>query len=378
MKIGIDCQYLSKKYPAGPEKYLINLLNALSKTDKSNNYTLYFKSTPSQKLLKTLTNASSNFYSKVLNSNLSWTQHALTKELLKNPPDVFFTAFHTLPVLATFPPFKALKKTKIVSMIHGIDYIYEYKNPLRKFWEGLPLRYTAYFSDAIIVPAAHTKEKLSKFPWLVASKKITVIPEGVDNRFKKYSQDQVKQVQEKFNLAQKPYFLFISTIQPRKNIPNLVAGFAQALKSDQIPENAVLALAGKKGWDYEESLEAPQKYNVQKNVKFLGRISDQDLPPLLSGATAFVSTSFEEGFGLPLLEAMASEVPCVVSEIPSYKALAKETAVFVDPYDPDSIAKGLAEASTTNPQTLKKAKETAQKYSWEETAKKTLQVFKNT
>jgi glycosyltransferase involved in cell wall biosynthesis len=377
MRIGIDCQYLLTNVSAGPEKYTINLVSSLVKIDSENTYVLYFKSSPSEGFIESLIGKASNVEAKFLPSSLSWTQLSLMKELRKDPPDVFFTPFHTLPVLGTWGPFRVYK-IKWVSMIHGIEHTYEHKSKLKQIWQTFPLWYTVKFSDEVIVPSEHTKDKILKKKWKKSSENIHVISEGVSPRFKKYSHEKVAPVLEKYNLSNVPYVIFISTIQPRKNLPNLVAGFAEALKSGKVDSKTKLLVVGKKGWDYEESLTAPQKEGIKNNVIFAGRVSDEDLPKLLSGASLFASVSLEEGFGLPLLEAMVSKVPLVVSKIPSYENIAGNCALFVDPVNFKSIAEGLIKGLTDYPdEYVSKAFSVAERFSWNKTAEKTLKVLKN-
>ena len=185
-------------------------------------------------------------------------------------------------------------------------------------------------------------------------------------------------MRQKYGLESNPYVIFISTIQPRKNLPNLIAGFAEALKSSKVEPNTKLLIVGKKGWDYQDSLDAPQKEEIEDNAIFAGRVPDEDLPKLLSGSSVFASVSFEEGFGLTLLEAMKSKVPLVLSKIPSYESLAEGCAVFVDPASVSSIAQGLIRALISYPKEyIEEASTKVNQYSWKKTAQETLKVFNN-
>jgi len=374
LRIGIDCQYLLSNFPAGPERYMECLISALSEIDSINEYVLFFKKTPEPEFFSKLTRSVPNFNFKVISSSVSWTQCGLALELLKNPVDVFFSPFHTLPFLAV-RRLSRLKRTQCISMIHGLEYDYEHKNRLKGCRLNFLLKNTVKYSDRVLVPAEHTKKALLKKAWVKDESKIVVIPEGVAPQFKKYPLDEVLPVLEKYSLDKVPYLIFISTIQPRKNVPNLIGGFARALETEGIPKDTKLILVGKNGWDYEKSLEAPEKYNVTENVVFTGRIPDEDLAHLLSGARVYVSVSFEEGFGLPLLEAMSSKVPCVISDIPSYRDLAKENAIYVDSKSIESISAGICEALNSPNGNIEKAYERSQKYSWRTTARKTLEVF---
>jgi len=236
LRIGIDCQYLLTDCPAGPERYTTCLISSLSEIDSTNEYTLFFKKTPEPLFFSKLTNSSPNFRFKTPSSNISWTQWGLALELTKNPPDVFFAPFHALPFLIAFPPLH-LKKTKWVSMIHGIEYAYEQKNRLKEYRLNFLLKNTVRHSDKIIVPADHTKQALLKETWVKDASKIVVIPEGVSPRFRKYSTNEVFPVLEKYKLEKSPYLIFISTIQPRKNVPNLIGGFARALETQKITKD---------------------------------------------------------------------------------------------------------------------------------------------
>ena len=126
---------------------------------------------------------------------------------------------------------------------------------------------------------------------------------------------------------------------------------------------------------YEESLNSPSKFGVSENVIFTGPISSEDLPVLFSGAIAFVSCSLEEGFGLPLLESLACETPAMVSDIPSFREIGEDKVIYIDPNNTESIKNGFLEI-VSNPLT-KNLEGLARKYTWEKTAKETLQIMKD-
>lgn len=372
MKIGLNGERLLIAKPAGPEVYTFNLYQALAEIDRENRYIVYFNSNPPSGYFASLSLGNPGFSSKVLPKKGSWTQISLAWELIKNPVAVFFSAVHTIPIIH-------LPKTKIVGMIHGLEYKTNQAkgNPLWHITKGQHEKYVAQHSDAVIVPSQATKNTIMQKGW-VTKEKITVISEGVNKSFFKRPQNEIAETRRRYFLGGNKYLLFVSTIQPRKNIPNLVHGFSLALK--EIPDkDLVLLISGKKGWDYEESFNAPKKYGVENFVIFLGRTPDEDLPKLLSGAEAFISTSFEEGFGLPLLEALACETPAIISDIPAFREIGGNLPIYVDPRNPESIKDGILEtinAKKDNNYTTK-AREIANKFTWEKTAQKTLKVFQN-
>ena len=157
----------------------------------------------------------------------------------------------------------------------------------------------------------------------------------------------------------------------------MIRAFSQFISENKDMKNTLLLIVGKKGWDYEESLEAPQKYGVEKNVKFLGRIPEEDLPILYSGAKGYINVSFEEGFGLPLLESMACGIPSVVSNIPAHKEVGDYLPIYVDPNNIENIKDGIFEIMTRSFD-KKEFIERSKNFSWKNTAEKTLEVLEKT
>jgi len=370
MRIGINGQRMLMEQPAGPEVYTINLVKGLAQTDKVNEYVIYFPSEPSQEFWISLIGNNERFKFKVIKKKISWTQISLAYELIRHPPDIFFTSVHTMPVIRRF-------SLKTIGMIHGLEYPFSkaYRNLIQRMLLGKPEQYVVKFSKAVIVPSNHVKEAILAKNWTGDDKKVRVIPEGVSSDFHKYSDEEINAMKVKYHVD-KDYLIFISTIQPRKNLPKLVEAFALALK--EIGETDIkLAVVGKLGWDYEESLASPKNFGVEKEVLFLGRVDDKDLPVLLSGSRGYVSVSFDEGFGLPLLEAMASGVPAIVSDIRAYRELAGEFVWYADPFNVEDIKDKLIRLIKGGYplESISRAGEVAKQYDWERAAVETVKVF---
>ncbi|HQK41761.1 MAG TPA: glycosyltransferase family 1 protein [bacterium] len=372
MKIGLNGQKILDKNPAGPEIFTINLFENLAKIDLKNEYFIYTTRKPEKDLENKIKQGNEKFHFKEIEYRKLWTQYGLAKELIKNPVDVFFTAIHSIPMIRS-------SKTKFVVMIHGLEYQYTsgYKNPLNKFFIERPIRYAIKHSDKIITPSLATKKEILKRNWNVDEKKIEVVYEGVSEEFYPKSEEEIDKIRKKYEIGKNPYLLFVSTIQPRKNIPNMIRAFSQFISENKDMKNTLLLIVGKKGWDYEESLEAPQKYGVEKNVKFLGRIPEEDLPILYSGAKGYINVSFEEGFGLPLLESMACGIPSVVSNIPAHKEVGDYLPIYVDPNNIENIKDGIFEIMTRSFD-KKEFIERSKNFSWKNTAEKTLEVLEKT
>ena len=190
----------------------------------------------------------------------------------------------------------------------------------------------------------------------------------------------MQQVDKKYAIA-KHYILSVGTIQPRKNYERLIEAFALFLKKNKQKFGVIdLVIVGKKGWLYNEILHAPKRYGVEKQVKFLDFVPDSDLPTLYKNALCFALPSLYEGFGLPVLEAMAQGCPVVVSNSSSLPEIAGKAGVYVDPKNVESIASGLLTAVRQRNLIqgrirVKKGLDQVSKFSWDKAAKETLDLL---
>jgi len=169
----------------------------------------------------------------------------------------------------------------------------------------------------------------------------------------------------------KPYILSVGTIQPRKNYEKLIEAFS-LLQDTEID----LVIVGKKGWLYESILSAPGKFGVEDRVHFLDFVPDEELPQLYANAQCFALVSLYEGFGLPVLEAMANSCPVVVSNVSSLPEIAGDAGIYVEPENAESITQGLQQALTQdNTERIKKGRKRVKLFSWEQAAKQSLDVL---
>lgn len=174
-----------------------------------------------------------------------------------------------------------------------------------------------------------------------------------------------------YNLKPKNYILFVGTIEPRKNLKNLVAAFE--LLPEKLQSKYPLVVAGQKGWN-------ALGVEKDKRIQYLGRVSDEKLAKLYSAAAVFVYPSLYEGFGLPVLEAMAAGTPVVTSNRSSLPEAAGIAAVLINPDNPKSIAEGLESVlmgKISRAQMVKAGREQAKKFSWEKSATEILKVLEN-
>jgi glycosyltransferase involved in cell wall biosynthesis len=186
----------------------------------------------------------------------------------------------------------------------------------------------------------------------------------------------MNELKAKYSLTDK-YILFVGTLQPRKNISRLIEAFS-ILSKKRAFSDIELVIVGKKGWSYEEILQAPKKFAVSDRVKFLDFVPDDDLPFLYQHAQCFVLPSLYEGFGLPVLEAMKYNCPVITSNVSSLPEAGGDAAVYIDPLSVSDIAekleKVLSDRNLRNTM-IERGRKQIQKFSWEKAAKETLKIL---
>jgi len=361
MRIGIDASRIAIDSKSGTENYTYNLIQALAKLDRDNYYTLYFNQVPQFFEL-----TEENFASKIIPARKFWTQVRLAAELALNPVDLLFVPAHTIPVLR-----RAGLKTVVTVHDLGAEFLAAYHKFPERIYLNWSTAFVASYASHLIVPSESTKKDLTA-EFRVDTKRITVVYEGVDRIFfKKASQEETDLTKKNYGIT-KPYFLFVGTVQPRKNLVRLIEAFAASNLNMQ------LIIAGSPGWLYEEIYTAPKTFGVEDKVKFLGFVKNESLPSLYSGATGLVFPSLYEGFGLPILEAFACECPVITSKVSSLPEIAEGAALLVDPTQPLEIKKAL-KSIAKQPDLAKSLKNKGlirvKDFSWEKTAQETLAVL---
>jgi glycosyltransferase involved in cell wall biosynthesis len=213
-------------------------------------------------------------------------------------------------------------------------------------------------ADLVLCPSQATIDAVSKAG--VESARLRLVPLGV--RAAAAAEGDIERVRTRYELGS-PYVMWTGTIEPRKNLGRLVEAFRG------LDEGLDLVLVGPKGWN--EDL-ARLTAGIENRVKVLGFVPEEDLGPLYAGAEVFCYPSLLEGFGFPVLEAMAQGTPVVTSSGTSTEELAGDAAIVVDPRDPAAIAEGLRSVleDPVRADKLGAAGRTrASEFSWERTAR---------
>lgn len=306
MVIGIDASRAFVDERTGTENYSYELITQMLRltTAKKHAFVLFIR--PNAKIPKELA-VYSNVIVKSINYPVLWTQVGLAFETWVTKLDVLWIPAHTLPVLRK-------RSLKTIVTIHGLEYKYlrEYNNWLQRWYLPLSTYYAAKNATRLICVSESTKHDLVAETGIDAEK-TTVIYEGVSFSGKSgwvVGGVAANKYYEKYGIERGKYILFVGTVQPRKNIAALISAYNRVCKD--YPDYK-LVIVGGIGWDAERDLAMAEKMGVLDCVIFTGRVSPELLQVLYQGASVYAQPSWTEGFGLPVLEAMASGVPVVVS-----------------------------------------------------------------
>jgi glycosyltransferase involved in cell wall biosynthesis len=211
----------------------------------------------------------------------------------------------------------------------------------------------------------------------VPSQKIRVIYCGVNSSFRLINDaDLLKQVRMKYGLPEN-FLLFVGLFSPRKNIAGILKSFAILKNKFKIPHH--LVMVGEKGWRYKSDLELVNSMGLGKSVFFPGFVEEEDLPAVYNIADVFVFPSIYEGFGLPVLEAMACGTPVVTSNVSSLPEVAGQAGILINPNNHEEIASEVYRVLSdkkVSSQLTKAGLERARHFTWENAAGELLKVFR--
>lgn len=360
MHIGIDASRVAPAERTGTERYSFELLAALARHDRYNAYTLYCNGLPAA-----LPPLGPNFTLRALPAPRLWTHLRLGPETVRRSPDVLFVPAHVLPLLHP--------RNSVVT-IHDLGYLaFPQAHPVARRLElHLTTLWSARAARRLIAISQATKADLVRH-YGVAPDKVSVVAHGLAPQFRPADRAAIAAVQVRAGISG-DYLLYVGTVQPRKNLARLITAFAQA----DLPSTLQLVIAGKRGWLTETIMRRAAEVGVAERVRFIGYVADADLPALLGGALAFVFPSLYEGFGMPVLEAMACGAPVLTSATSALPEVTGAAALLVDPRDAGAIAAGLTRLATDaglRADLRERGLARAAAFTWERCAAETLRVL---
>lgn len=356
MLIGIDASRANKPQKTGTETYAYCLIQALSLIDPKNNYILY-SNTP---LRDDLVKLPGNFKSKIMPFPKLWSQLRLSLEMLKNPPQVLFEPSHTIPLIHP-------QKTIVTLHDLGFKHFPHLYTPFERRYHDWCMRFSIRHAWKIITISKYTKDDLIK-TYGAPSQKIEVVYHGCDPNFKPV----------KSKIVSQPYIYFVGRLEEKKNIVRLIRAYELLRRERDIKHQ--LVLAGKPGYGFDKILNEIRilPTSIQKDIKILGYVNQERAIKLMQNADIFFFPSLFEGFGLPIIEAMACGIPVVASKITSIPEIAGSAAMLVNPKEPFEMAVGLSRlihSKTLCQSYISKGLVRASIYSWSKSAEKTLKII---
>jgi glycosyltransferase involved in cell wall biosynthesis len=368
MRIGIDATPLPEN-PVGAGIYIIQLIRALDKLNKEHELVIF-----AHPMGRSLIDIQPS-------PTLEWVD---VKE--KSPAMRLLWEQTRLPILA---------KRQGIDLLHSLHYT----SPL-----ALPCKSIVTFHDMtfFLFPELHTRVKKHFFPFAIRMsaqraekliavsestrrdsmcilnippEKIITAPNGISQKFHPISnQEKLEECRRKFNL-QGEFILYVGLLEPRKNLPLLLTAYK---KLNQVTDPPPLVIVGRKGWGQEEIERQLDELDIAERVHFTGYVPDSDLPIVYNLATVFVYPSIYEGFGFPPLEAMACGTPVITTAVSSMPDHVGKAGILVPPNDEETLVQAMKliiEDKALQKQLSIEGRQQAKKFTWEQTAKITLEIY---
>ena len=416
MLIGIDASRANRSHKSGTEWYSYHLIREMAQLDKDNRYILYTdhpltegmadlnedwkagKPEVDAKGMQTIKSPHGNFSAKVLKwqHRFFWTQGRLSLEMIGNAPDVLFVPAHTLPLI---------HPKKSVVTIHDIGFkrqeeLYSkarlgYKG---RFFDGLVKlltggRYRATHLDylewstlfaleqaaKVITISEFSKKEIIEV-YKAKAEKIAVVYNGYDREMYRRVTDEgrILATLDKYGIN-RPFVFYVGRLEKKKNTARLIEAFA-LLKNEHSSLEHKLVLVGDASFGYDQIRLAVHQYGLHNEVILTGWVEEADMPVIFSAATAFIFPSHYEGFGIPLLQAMACGTPIVASSAASIPEIAGEAAWYFNPTDTEEMAEKITDvilSQDLRAELLEAAQEQIKQFSWQRAARETLAVLKS-
>lgn len=365
MRIGIEAERANEGSKTGVEHYAQQLILQLAQIDHENEYILYLRTQPQDWFLR----LPKNFKVKILGYGpipfpYLWTQVRVSWEMLVAAPDVLFIPAASLPLIHP-------KRSYVT--VHDVAWrLYpDTFKTLKRWYLEFTTWFACRFATKVIAVSESTKKDLIQY-YRVPAEKVVVVLHGFTPQTTTYNLQPTTSLQ----LPEK-FVLFLSTLQPRKNLEGLIAAFR--LFKQKHPDRAhKLVVAGRVGWKTESILQ-----EIERNkdiVMYVNHVTDEDRALLYAKATAFCVPSFYEGFGMWVLEAFDAGVPVVTSNISSLPEVAGDAAEYCNPHDVENIEQALEHVLLDSQRAgtlIQKGTERLKGFSWRRCAEQTLQQLRS-
>src|SRR5882757_530103 len=362
MKIGVMLRSLTDV--GGPGEYTRSLLNALLRIDRVNEYYLFIADPALAERYREFPNAHPVVLS--TRSKFLFDQVSIPRAVRKYECDVLINLKHSVPLFTGAPA---------IFVMHGADWIAFPQNYyfFDRLYHKVSLPFFCRKADKII-SVSHDATRIAVERLNLPPSQVATVYHGFRTDFHRVEDPERRaRARERYKLPEK-FILYVGRIYPMKNVRGLVEAFAKL--RDRVPHS--LVICGIKHYKTEPDFAAIDKYSLHDRVIPTGFVEEEDLPVLYSMADAFVLPSLYEGFGIPLLEAMACGCPIVTSTQGSCPEVVDGAGVLVNPRDPADIAEGIYKILNDRDlaaELVRKGYQRVAQFSWEKCARETLDVI---
>ncbi len=366
VRIGLNAHLLSSRVGyrrAGIHRYISEQIRHLRPPDEYK-VTVFTNNTETAENEGALTFVSSQWPTERRMARILWEQLALPVVAARQNLDLLHGMAFVLPYARTCP---AVVTIFDLSFIH-----YPERFPaLQRIYLTSQTRRSCQAARRIVAISESTGRDLERY-YGISNEKIDIVLPGVGREFQLIDRDKVESFRKEKRLTD-PYLLHVGTLQPRKNIPFLVKALAKIRRP-----NLKLILVGGKGWNYDEIYSAVEKYGLKKQVDFRGFVTDTELPLWYNAAAATIFPSLYEGFGLPVLEAMACGSPVIAANTSAIPEVAGQAALLYEPDDLTELIDHIA-ILLDDPQIAAKMQENglsqATRFTWQRASQELITVY---
>ncbi len=357
MLIAIDARLANEAKRAGVGNYCFEVLRALPHALPGARLRLYLDRPPATGFPVGPEEADI----RVLPSAAGWTHRVLSRALRRDPPEVFWSPVMQIPWRCPCPS---------VATVHDLAFLSfpEHFTWKKRAFARVQARQAVRSAARFIADSEATRRDLVA-RYGVEAERVDVALLGCSAQFYPCTPEKIAALREQLGLPER-YVLYVGRIQPRKNIPRLIEAFGEMLlRRPDLPHH--LVIAGDEGWMIHSAIATAKASDASGRIHLPGFIEEAGLPVLMSGADALVLISLWEGFGLPVLEAMACGTPVITSDRSSLPEVAGEAALLVDPYDTAALGQALEKVCTDEAlraDLAVKGRRQAKRFTWDATA----------
>ncbi len=369
MRVAIQASDLDHERIDGTRVYLRELLRRFSALATETSFDVYHKGIFNPELAPP---TRENYREIRIPFRWAWMQTRFALDLFWKRPEKLFLPIQAAPL---FLP----KAIEVTATIHDLAFKrFPETFPKKDLWKlNFMLETAVRRADKLIAVSASTKRDLLEFFPHFSESRIQVVHHGFDAEFfgTRISDEEVAGRLKRYNLKATSYVLYVGALQPRKNLIRLIQAFEILKRS--APE-AKLVLCGEPAWLSRGIIEAWEQSPVRDDIVLTGRVSFEDLRILYQGASVFAFPSLYEGFGLPILEALASQVPVLTADNSSLVEVAGDGALFCRAEDANDIAEKLGRLwhdETLRRDLIQKGNERLKHFSWDKCARETLEYI---